>query len=121
MYEKVMELLRLLLAQTRAGKVDWEYMADDEMVRTAVGKGLVRIGREDNLVLTPTGGAPLPPATVYYVWIIGSNGRVTDRYIVTPAETHNYAITSQLYHEAQNKAQDSNQVLQSMIDSLSDR
>ena len=38
MYEKMMELLRHLLAQARAGKTDWEYLADDEMVRTRVGK-----------------------------------------------------------------------------------
>ena len=121
MYEKMMELLRLLLDQTRAGKVEWEYLADDEMVRASIGKGLVRIGRETGTI-TPDGGQALPATTVYYlVWVIGPNGGVTDDYIVTPLEPRNYEVVSQLYQTARTGARDSNQVLQTMIDVLSAR
>jgi hypothetical protein len=117
MYEKVIELLRLLLPQTRAGKVTWEYLADEEMIRARVGKGLLRIGRETG-TLTPDRGPELHDATYYPIWVIGPGGGITDEFVITPLEPTNYAIVAQLYQEARAKAQDSNQVLQSMIDAL---
>ena len=117
MDKNVMELLRQFLEQTRAGNVKWEFLADDDMIRATLGRRLVRIGHETEIPHA-SDGSKLPPVTVYPVWIIGPNGRLTDEFTVTPLDPPNYELVANLDQEARKVARDSRVVLQELIDAL---
>src|SRR3954463_6798499 len=103
MFQKVTELLHLLLAKTKAGKVDWEYLPDDEMIRASVGNGLIRIGREVTS-LQRSDGQTLNDAVIYRVWVIDSRGRPCDEFVVTPFEPALYKVAEELVSAARESA-----------------
>jgi|SRR5579885_3211806 hypothetical protein len=120
MFEKVIQLLRLLLQETRANRVEWEFFSEDNMIRAKVGDGLLRIERQEGVRLEDISGRVLENATVYNIWVIDSKGAVCDEFVLTPLEP-DYHSAKELFELARRKARNTNEVLDDMIRALTAR
>ena len=80
-YEKVIELLRLLVFRSRAGQVKWETYPDEEMVRTDVGSRTVRIGKETGS-FRGDDGSRFENQPCFVVWVMDEYGRSLDEVAI---------------------------------------
>ena len=74
--EKVSALVTALSEKTRAGKFQWEDASDvdEELFRTVIGEGLVRVGRRVETWHDTVDHEPYS-VTLVSVWVYGSHSR----------------------------------------------
>jgi hypothetical protein len=120
---KLVTLLRLLQQQTNVGKVKWEYVDADDMIRASVGDGIVRIGwveGEDYDPHNPDGPLIRSGELHLEVWLVDGRGRIVEQFPLA-STTHEYELAKDLFEPIKQnfKRNRTEQALDSMIRSLS--
>lgn len=116
-YDKVIELLRLLLSRSRAGQVKWETYPDEEMVRTDVGPRTVRIGKETGS-FRGDDGSRFENQPCFVVWVMDEYGRSLDEFMILPIQPGDFEMVDELFRIARSSARQTSEVLDEMIAAL---
>lgn len=114
MGDKVMQVVRLLLAGTREGRVRWSYIPEDDTIRTTVDAAVVRVVRDVFRVEAEAGG---PEATDYFVYVLEPSGRVRAQAAALHGEP-DYDTVDELFRLARPGPLDSDPLLDRLIETL---
>lgn len=106
--EKFVQLVRALKRGTEEGRVSWEDLPDEEMFRTSVGGGLVRIGTSALASTTRKG---------YTLWLIAHGGAIAAEVDFFPGEP-GYEQIEDLYQKARLVARGGDQMVDIIIRQL---
>ncbi|MFO0805283.1 MAG: hypothetical protein U0791_19440 [Gemmataceae bacterium] len=114
---KVDNLILALLKRTRAGSQRWEDVSDpdEEMFRTVVGDGLVRMSRRRDAWRDESG---IPRSMTHVtIWVFGSHGQEIAEVDYTEQTTF-LATVEELFEAAKAQARNSTEELDHMLASL---
>ena len=108
--EQFRQLLRKLSDATARGKIAWEETADENMFRTALGQGMVRIGKSHFQVEDETS------VPAYTAVLLDSDGSVADELEV--ASGQDFVVMEALFNMARQQARNAEDLLKSMLNEL---
>ena len=104
--QRFLDLLQALKHGTEGNQIFWEDLPDEEMFRTQVGGGLVRIGRVE-------GGS----GRGYALWLIGQGGAVAAEVEFYPGEP-GYGLIEDVYSSARLRARGGDMLIDNIIRQL---
>ena len=108
MNTKIFQLLKRLFDQTTLDKVDWEYFSDESSIRTLIGKGLVRIRKNEFPEYYSLDGAEVPTGdseVQFTIILIDEKGRHTDT-IVLEHGSQEEKIARMLYEQVSSRTRE---------------
>lgn len=103
--EKFLQLVKVLLEGTHAGKIKWHETVDENAFRVVFGSGLVRI---ESVV------RPEDESTFYLVSLQNRQGRTVDEF-VSEGGLVSAQLLSELYYAARASARSADKVLDSIL------
>jgi hypothetical protein len=102
--QKIVELLNALMVGTEKRQVFWEDLPDEDMFRTHVGGGLIRIGRTED-------------KKGYALWLMGHGGAIVAEASFLPSEP-GFQLSEEVYSSARLAARGGNELLDNIIRQL---
>jgi hypothetical protein len=109
--DKLVRLLERLRIATEQRQIEWEDTADEDMFRTSLGNGMVRIGKKS--FLDEEGD----PQTVYTAYLLTRDGMIADETEITGGKE--YAAMESLYALARQSTRGADELIDSMLNELS--
>jgi hypothetical protein len=104
--QKIIDLLKALKLGMESGRVRWEDLPDEEMFRTQMGGGLVRIGKADE-----------ESGRGYTLSLIGHNGRIAAEVNFYPNDP-GYELIDDVFSSARLAARGGEQIIDNIIRQL---
>lgn len=105
--QKFIDLLKALQVGTAKKQVFWEDLPDEDMFRTHIGGGLIRLGRAEDG--TRKG---------YALWLIGHGGAIAAEVEFYPGEA-GYELIEDVYSTARLAARGGDMLIDNIIRQLS--
>jgi hypothetical protein len=105
--KKFLQLLTDLRDATAQSRIEWEDTADEDMFRTNLGPGMVRVSKS---ILSDD------ERPYYTVWLLDPEGRVVDEYEALGGE--DFSTIAELYELARRSARNASELVEAMLATL---